>query len=92
VYKYGAFGNPNSMGIWIYGKRPDGRTVACKSKTLLDGSMRIWSDYWKGDDVFEAVTEFSALEWARICSAADDEQPALANAIMAARVAPKGLK
>lgn len=67
VCKYGAFGNPNALGTWIYGKRPDGITVACRREETADGGMRIWS-YWKSprcneNEIDECETEFSADEW-----------------------------
>lgn len=92
VYKFGAFGDPNSMGVWIYGKRPDGRTVACQSQ-LKDGvGISIWSFTTKGNEMLQCATDFSCDEWAEISAASADEQPQISNKIIAARMANRETK
>jgi hypothetical protein len=68
VCKSGAHGDPNKDGIWTYGRRPDGRTVACKQEHRTDGSVVI-SSTWKSPacmpgEVEDCRTEFTAAEWA----------------------------
>lgn len=62
--KYGAFGNSEAMGFYVYGKRRDGRTVACKSEIQKDGSIQIYSEYAGSGQFAELdMTEFSETEW-----------------------------
>lgn len=77
IYKYGAFGNPTKFGMWIYGKRPGGRTVACKNKRTEAGGMKIWSNGYE--------TEFSANEWKMITSADTSLQSTICNEILTKR-------
>ncbi|WP_292050526.1 MULTISPECIES: hypothetical protein [unclassified Brevundimonas] len=85
MHKFGAFGDPNTMGVWIYGRRPDGRTVACKNRRLDDGGIRIWSTYSLNGAAFDAVTEFSEDEWRAIFFSGELDQQRIANEILDAR-------
>lgn len=89
VEKFGAFGDPSKYGMWVYGKRPDGKTVACKSETLKDGTVRIWS-YWKSsnckeNEVDECETTFSEAEWLAIINQPKDSQIRFTNSLLAKR-------
>ena len=87
VAKYGAFGNTDAMGIWIYGKRRDGKTVACKNEVQADGSIQIWSErFTNGPFLEEDMTEFSKEEWGRIGQAPSGEQSRIANEILKSRM------
>ncbi len=66
ICKNGAFGNPDAIGFWIYGKRKDGKTVACKNKQTDGGGVIIWSEYFLGDEYVCNSTELSADEWSEI--------------------------
>lgn len=67
--KYGAFGNSEAIGFYIYGKRRDGRTVPCKSEVQADGSIQIYSQYaGPGIYMIEDMTEFTRDEWAKVKS------------------------
>ena len=83
IAKAGAFGNPDATGIYIYGKRRDGRTVPCKSEVQEDGGIQIYSQY-PGPDIYmeEDMTEFSADEWKRIKAARGEAGPRLCNEIL----------
>ena len=86
VVKYGAFGNTDAMGFWIYGKRKDGKTVPCKNETQPDGSIQIWSErHTNGPYLEEDMTEFSKDEWDRIRGAQGRDQQRLANDILEKR-------
>ena len=82
VYKYGAFGNANALGIWIYGKKPDGKTVACRSEKTDCEGIRIWA-IWKSG---ECETEFSKEEWQAITKEPMREQRYKCNKILNKRV------
>jgi hypothetical protein len=85
VAKYGAFGNPDAMGVWIYGRRRDGRTVVCKNEIQADGSVKIWSDRPSDGPYLEQdMTEFTKDEWDRISSAGSN-QSRVANKILKER-------
>jgi len=86
IAKAGAFGNPDATGIYIYGKRRDGRTVPCKSEVQEDGGIQIYSQY-PGPDIYmeEDMTEFSADEWKRVRGAHGDVGPRLCNEILDSR-------
>lgn len=77
ICKYGAYGDSRKFGMWIYGKRPGGRTVACKNKITEKGGMKIWSAGYE--------TEFSAKEWQKIRQASRALQPAICNEILLKR-------
>lgn len=86
VYKDGVYGQRNVSGRWIYGRRPDGRTVACKHDSSPDGRIRIWSE-WKSPgcakhEIDVCPTEFSAEEWSRIENAPDGRQVRVSNEIL----------
>lgn len=90
VYKFGAFGNPNAFGCWIYGKRPDGKTVACKHDDIEGGGIRIWS-YWispncSENEIDECETEFSKDEWELIQQEEDYLQSFKCNQILRERM------
>lgn len=86
VVKNGAFGNPDAVGFWIYGKRRDGRTVACKNEIQTDGGIQIWSSYSSdGPYMEEDLTEFSKDEWEKIRHAAGSEQIWVGNKILSSR-------
>lgn len=86
VYKNGAFGNPNAMGSYIYGKRRDGRTVACRSEQQADGGMQIFSAYHTtGQEMEVDVTDFTADEWKSIRSLSDYAAARRCNEILDAR-------
>ena len=90
VYKYGAFGNPNKFGRWIYGKRPDGKTVACKNQRTDNGGMKIWS-YWvspscNDQEIDSCETEFSEEEWKEITRLPIERQSKKCNEILGKRL------
>lgn len=87
VYKYGAFGNSDKFGTWVYGRRPDGRTVACKYEYKADKSVEIWSEYYsKKEEVFYGcTTDFSEKEWREISRSAKAAQPYICNKILEKR-------
>jgi hypothetical protein len=88
VHKGGAFGNTEAFGTWIYGKRPDGRTVACKQDVEADGTVTIWSSPAK--DVFtEYRTEFTEEEWMLIFRARHSERQSVCNRILDSRRSKK---
>jgi len=90
VYKGGAFGNTNAFGAWTYGKRPDGRTVACKSRRLPDGGMTVWSEVFSDGEVTDYRTDFSEAEWDRLFVAGEGLQARECNLIIAERTAETG--
>lgn len=84
--KYGAFGNPDAMGFYIYGKRRDGRTVPCKSEVQADGGIQIYSSYaGTGEFAQQDLTEFSLEEWSRVRSGGDSLGARFCNEILDAR-------
>jgi len=86
--KGGAFGNNLAIGFYIYGKRRDGRTVACKNEVQIDGGIQIWSEYaapGEGWDLLEDMTEFTLEEWARIQRAKGHEAIRICNEILDTR-------
>lgn len=89
VCKEGAYGNINALGRWIYGKRPGGKTVACKNKKTENGGVIIWSKYYShlDDVVYDCETEFSKEEWQRISENFDNsyEQIRISNQILKSR-------
>ncbi|WP_143090066.1 hypothetical protein [Sphingomonas rubra] len=86
--KSGAFGKPNATGLYIYGRRRDGRTVPCHSEVQPDGGIQIYSSYaGAGPYLEEDMTEFSAEEWARVRSADGASAARLCNEILDARPA-----
>ena len=86
VCKYGAFGNTNAIGFWIYGKRRDGKTVACKNRNRPDGGIAIWSEYFDEKGEFaEDMTEFSGDEWRTIGSAEEFIKQRVGNTILDSR-------
>lgn len=87
IAKYGAFGNPNAIGIYIYGKRRDGRTVPCKSEFQEDGGIQIYSQYaGTGIYIEEDMTELTAEEWSRIKNAGGGSSVRICNEILKARL------
>lgn len=83
VYKGGAFGNPDNVGFWVYGKRRDGRTVPCKHEVDQDGLVTIWSDRAGEGNFFEQdITEFTYAEWLTLLQADASATQRLANAIL----------
>lgn len=93
VYKDGVYGQRNVSGRWIYGRRPDGRTVACKHELSPNGGIRIWSQ-WRSpgcgkNEVDICQTEFTAKEWSRIESAPEGRQASICNEILNRRVIRK---
>ncbi len=95
VIKDGAFGDINKIGTWIYGKRPDGRTVACKSETKKNGTVRVFSVVKKVDSQkkritkIEYETEFTREEWNQVRKAHSFIEPekmmGVSNAILRRR-------
>lgn len=85
ICKYGAFGNPDAAGFWVYGKRKDGKTVACKNRATEDGGIIIWSEYFQGDDCVCDSTELSASEWSEIKKHTGYRQKQVANQILDSR-------
>lgn len=72
VYKAGAHGDPNKIGSYIYGSRPDGKTVPCRHEVRADG-VHVVSSTWRAPDckegeVRDCLTELSAAEWQEIMS------------------------
>lgn len=70
VAKSGAHGDPTKVGLYVYGKRPDGRTVPCHCDVRQDGSVVV-SSTWrspecKPGEVTECASEFTASEWREI--------------------------
>lgn len=77
VAKSGAHGDPTKVGLYVYGKRPDGRTVPCHCDVRPDGSVVVWST-WRSPEcepgeVAECASDFTASEWREI----DEGHPAL---------------
>ena len=70
VSKAGAHGDPTKLGLYTYGKRPDGRTVPCHCEMRPDGSVVVWSTWHspecKPGEVAECASEFTASEWREI--------------------------
>ena len=85
VCKYGAYGNADAVGFWIYGKRKDGRTVACKSKQTADGGLIVWSEYFVGDECVCDSTELTPLEWENIRKLDSYQQKLACNKILDGR-------
>ncbi|WP_152414524.1 hypothetical protein [Blastomonas sp. AAP53] len=84
--KYGAFGNPNAVGFYVYGKRRDGRTVACKTKTQENGSVIVFSTYFGLREYAEYdETEFTSDEWQNIKKAGNEYGAAICNKILDTR-------
>ena len=67
VGKYGAFGDVNSYGTWLYGRRPDGKTVPVNKRVLADGTIEIWSETHVDGEFIRYSTEFSSDEWLSVC-------------------------
>lgn len=70
VAKAGAYGDPDKVGFYVYGTRPDGRTVPCNHKVRPDGSVVVWST-WRSPEcergeVVECASEFTSAEWSEI--------------------------
>lgn len=65
VCRGGAFGKSDHFGFWIYGKRPDGLTRACKNNRTESGGIKIWTYYDIPEEnaVDTYITEFSKEEW-----------------------------
>lgn len=78
VIKEGAYGDPTKTGMWIYGYRPDGRTVACNRKKLKNGNQLISSRGWE--------TEFTAEEWHKVLFAESEDQIGVCNKILNMRI------
>ena len=90
VYKFGAFGDPYKFGTWIYGKRPDGKTVACNHIEGENGSIYIYS--YKptfGKYIEDWATEFAAEEWKLIISTEESKRLTVGNQILNARDATR---
>ena len=86
IYKDGAYGRRDVSGRWIYGRRPDGRTVGCRHESLPSGGIRIWSQ-WKSpgcgkNEVDTCETEFTASEWSKIMDAPEALQARVCNEIL----------
>jgi hypothetical protein len=90
VEKLGAGGDVNRLGTWVYGTRPDGRTVGCKRRRLKHGIVEIYS-YWLPDasrpnDLEQCTTQFTLDEWKEIKSTRErDAQAALCERILNSR-------
>lgn len=89
VHKFGAFGNKKSFGEWIYGKRPDGKTVACMHEKTPSGGIMIWS-YWESPSCSEheidaCYTEFTRSEWTMITKLEGNMQQIESNKILRER-------
>ncbi len=84
--KAGAFGNTEAIGIYIYGRRRDGKTVPCRSEIQEDGSIQIYSSYSAGGPYLEEdMTELTAEEWSRIKSVNGFLAALICNEILDAR-------
>ena len=86
VHKDGVYGRNDISGRWVYGRRPDGRTVGCKNESLPSGGIRVWSQ-WESpgcgkNEVDICETEFTASEWSRITAAPDGLQARVCNEIL----------
>jgi hypothetical protein len=89
VARNGAHGDPTKEGVWTYGRRPDGRTVACRTKILPSGNVLVIST-WRSPscglaEFEECVSEFTAEEWRRILDASETEALWVCNRILDAR-------
>lgn len=83
VWSYGAYGKADHMGIYIYGKRPDGKTVRCKNREEANGNVVIWSEYCIPEDetqTYGCATEFTASEWLAVQKS--DNQKHISNKIL----------
>lgn len=70
VAKFGVYGRSDTIGYWAYGRRPDGRTVACRTEVLASGTVIISSN-WRSPNCKEGetntcVTKFTKQEWSRV--------------------------
>lgn len=74
VGKFGAYGDVNSFGSWLYGKRPDGRTVPVKRRFLDDGIVEIYSETEVDGEFIRYVTQFTSDEWLTICLSKNEEE------------------
>lgn len=89
ICKHGAYGNPNAVGFWTYGRRPDGRYVPCKTEVRRDGSVIIIS-HWRSPscsehEIEECATEFSAAEWGLLEKTPEKRQPSECDRILEER-------
>lgn len=89
VAKDGAYGDSTKTGFWIYGRRPDGRTVPCKCRTLPDGRVVVFST-WKSPtcktgEVEECVSEFTPEEWRYVVTQPDEEAIYRSNRVLDSR-------
>src|SRR5665213_2195663 len=79
LWKYGAHGDPSKQGYYIYGTRPDGKTVPCHHEIHPDGSVEVWST-WRSPscnpgEVAKCASEFSASEWRELSEGVDGLEP-----------------
>lgn len=80
IYKYGAYGDPDKFGMWIYGRRPDGKTVACEHGVDTSGNYWVASCYTNSvntsgtQSLKSWVTEFTKAEWQTIFVGTDEIQ------------------
>jgi hypothetical protein len=87
--KGGAYGDPNTTGSWVYGKRPDRKGVPCNVQTLANGNVVVTST-WKSPscaegEVVECASEFTSEEWNLIMSASEMMQTIVCNRILKER-------
>jgi hypothetical protein len=70
LLKNGAYGDRSKEGFYVYGKRPDGKTVPCHYELRADGSVIVWSTWrspsCKPGETERCSSEFSASEWEEI--------------------------
>jgi hypothetical protein len=86
LWKNGAYGDPSKEGFYVYGKRPDGKTVPCHHERRADGSVTVWSTWrspsCKAGERERCSSDFSASEWAQINMALDGLGSYLCNQIL----------
>jgi len=85
VCKSGAYGDVNSYGTWLYGRRPDGKTVPVNREARADGTMEIWSETNLDGEFVRYVTEFSSDEWRSLCLSLPEEFSRKVNLILFSR-------
>lgn len=83
---------PTSFGMWIYGRRPDGETVACKHGVDENGNHWVEATYPEripGNKTLVLnswITEFSSEEWRQIMSHTEtSQQQRVSNEILRKR-------
>jgi hypothetical protein len=89
VLKRGVYGT-EKIGEWLYGYRPDGRSVGCKLRHE-GGFVEVYSTWRpegsKKDE--ECITQFTRDEWDFFKSTKQDQQEVVCGVILSARSNPE---